>query len=156
VSDGFSLHPAWKQAEADLLADGLTYGSVISDKWLDAAMGVPKPATLHQAEAYMRARLTFRTHLFNSLLTNHMMMVNRVKSEGYVVVQPAQQTRIAMERRTAEMKHAITKMAREVSHVDVTQLTDAQRAENTNAQAKIGMLRSMVRKQLKLDAPPPP
>jgi len=68
---------------------------------------------------------------------------------GYSAVPPEQQTRTALAMRTKEVKSALSKLAREISHVNLDKLNDAQRQENADAQAKLGSLRSMVRKQLK-------
>ena len=144
-----TLYPAWRQAEADLLAQGVTYGSLITREWLDAAFGIREPRTIAEAERAQLVRLSQTQALRDSLLQNHRMMLRPTKGVGFTVVPADQQTRVAMDDRTREVKSALSKLAREISHVDLTKLDDAQRKENTDAQAKLGALRSMFRKALK-------
>lgn len=145
---GPRLYPAWRQAEADLLRNGLTFGSLITDEWLNDAFGLKPAKTIAEHE---RNQLVFLSHsqaLFDSLLENHRMMVTRVRGAGYSVLPPERQTPHAMRRRVKEVKAALRKLTREVSFVKTEALNDGQRKENADALAKIGSLRSMVRKQI--------
>lgn len=144
------LFPAWRQAEADLIAQGVTFGGLITDEWLREAFGVKEPKTIADAQRNDLVMLRQTECLRESLLENRNMMLRRVQGVGYTVVMPQQQTKLAVEDRTREVKSALRKMAREISHVEVAALDDAQRKENVDAQAKLGQLRSMFRKQLKL------
>lgn len=147
--DAPKLYPAWRQAEADLLASGLAHGSLITQEWLDAAFGLKPPKTIAEAERVQLVRLRQTQALRESLLENHRMMLRPVKGVGFTVIPPDQQTRVAVADRTREVKAAMVKLAREISHVDTSKLTDDQRKENTDAQAKLGALRAMFRKALK-------
>lgn len=142
------LYPAWRQAEADLLATGVTYGSLISDEWLDHAFGITAPQSIAEAERAQLVRLSQIEALRESLLANHNMMLTRVRGVGFTVVPPELQTKTAMQMRTKEVRVALQKLAREISHVNTSLLTDDQRKENTDAQAKLGVLRTMFRKRL--------
>jgi hypothetical protein len=147
------LYPAWRQAEADLIAQGVTYGSLITDDWLRAAFGITEPTTIAQAQRNDLVMLRQTECLRESLLETRKMMLRRVQGVGCTVVPPDQQTKLAMEDRTREVKNALRKLAREISHVDHSKLNDAQRKENTDAQAKLGALRGLVRKRLANDEP---
>lgn len=142
------LFPAWRQAELDLIAQGVTYGSLITDEWLREAFGVGEPKTIADAQRNDLIMLQQTQALRDSLLESRNMMLRRVQGVGFSVVPPDQQTRVAMEDRTREVRNALRKLAREVSHVDRSRLTDDQRKENADAQAKIGALRGMVRRKL--------
>jgi hypothetical protein len=143
------LYPAWRQAEVDLIAAGLAYGSLITDEWLDAAFGIKPPQTIAEAERAQLVRLSQRESLRESLLENHSMLLSRVTGVGYSVVPPELQTKVAVEQRTKEIRAALHKLAREISFVNTALLSDEQRKENSDAQAKLGGLRSLFRKQLK-------
>jgi hypothetical protein len=147
------LYPAWRQAEVDLIAQGVTYGSLISDDWLRAAFGIKEPTTIAEAQRNDLVMLRQTECLRESLLETRNMMLRRVQGLGYTVVLPEQQTKLAMQDRTREVKNALRKLAREIAHVDHSKLTDAQRKENTDAQAKLGALRGLVRKRLASDEP---
>jgi hypothetical protein len=147
--DSTKLYPAWRQAERDLLASGFTYGSLVTQEWLDAAFGITEPKTIaeHQKRELVRLRQT--QELRDSLLENHRIMLAPVRGVGFTAVPPDQQTSTAWRHRTREVKAALQKLAREISHVDLDRLSDAQRQENADAQAKLGSLRALMRKQLK-------
>lgn len=143
------LYPAWRQAEKDLLAEGFTYGSLVTKEWLDQAFGIAPPKTIAEFQKAELVRLSQFEDLRLSLLENHRIFLAPVRGVGYTAVPPEKQTSTAVAIRTKEVKSALAKMAREISHVNLDLLNDAQRQENADAQAKLGALRSMVRKRLK-------
>lgn len=147
--DSTKLSPAWRQAEADLLASGLTYGSLIDHEWLDEAFGLKPAQTIAQHQRNELIRLRQMQDLQASLLENHKMMLTPVRGVGYSVVPPDKQTKIAMQRRGNEVRAALCKMAKELVNVNATLLNDTQRKENTDALAKLGQLRAMTRKKLR-------
>lgn len=143
------LSPAWRQAEKDLLNNGLTYGSIIEQEWLDCAFGIQPPQTISQYQRNELIRLRQMQDLAASLLENHKMLLTPVRGIGHTVAHPAQQTQLALNKRGKEVRAALAKMARELSHINGNLLTDAQRTENTDALAKLGQLRSITRKKLR-------
>lgn len=151
------LYPAWRQVEADLLARGLQDGEIISMDYLRAGFGVEDPRTLNGAEA-LRQHGVFNFSLGElsaSLLENHRIKLRLVDCVGYMVVPPGEQTRLSLRDRRAELNNALNRAVREVTYIRTETLTDEQRKENADAQAKFGMLRSMVKKKLPLDADKP-
>lgn len=142
------LFPAWRQLEKELLANGLTYGSLITDEKLREAFGTGNPNSIADVHRLELLHLGQMDALRDSLLVNRRMLLHRTRRIGYIVVPPEQQTRIAMGNRGREMKHALSKLAREISHINTDKLTVEQRRENADAIAKIGALRGMTRKQL--------
>lgn len=147
--DRTRLYPAWRQAEADLIAQGMTFGSIVTTEWLEAAFGLREARTISE---YQKNELVFLrqvTALRESLLETRKMMLVSEPGVGYRVVLPEEQTRMAMHVRTREIKNAMAKLLREVSNVDLSKLSDAQRKDNADALAKLGALRSTMRKQLK-------
>jgi len=143
------LYPAWRQAEADLIAQGLTHGSIVPREWLEAAFGLKPARTISEHEKNELVFLRQITALRDALLEGRKMMLVTEPGVGYRVALPEEQTKMSMHLRTKEVKAAMAKMLREVTHVDQSRLTDDQRKENSDALAKLGALRSVVRKQLK-------
>ena len=143
------LYPAWRQAEADLIASGLGYGSIITEDFLRSAFGLREPKTIAEYQQNSLVYLRQITALRESLLEGHKMLLVAESGVGFRVAMPEEQTRLSMHQRTKEVKAAIQKMVREVTNVQTSLLTDEQRKENADALAKMGSLRSMVRKQLK-------
>lgn len=148
IADETKLYPAWRQAEAEILASGATYGSIIDAQWLDAALGIQPATTIAEYQRNELIRLRQVTMLKESLLEGHKMMLVSEPGVGYRVVTPAEQTRRAMHTRTREVKSAMAKLLREVTHVDRGRLSDEQRRENSDALAKLGSLRVMMRQRL--------
>lgn len=145
------LYPPWRQAEADLLAQGLKDGSVIPMQWLRDAFGITEAATLADHD---RNRMLFNSQIGElkaGLLENHRIDLRLVEGVGYMVIPPDQQTSRAMKDRGDEMARLLDKLQRQVTYVRTEALTDAQRAENADACAKVGALVSMSRKHLALE-----
>lgn len=147
---GLKLYPAWRQVEADLLAQGLQDGATIPMDYLRAGFGVKDPRDLNGLEA-MQHQMQFNFaigELCESLLENHRIKLRLVEGVGYMVIPPGEQTRLALKDRGAEVVNALNKLARETSFIRVEQLTEDERKANADAQAKVGALRAMVRKRL--------
>lgn len=145
------LYPAWRQAEADLLARGMHDGEVISMAWLKAAFGITDATDVAQHD---RNRMLFNAQIGElkaSLLEGHMIDLRVVDGVGYMVMPPDQQTGRAMADRGAEVTRALCQLMRQITYVRSELLTDEQRKQNADAQAKVGQLMSMTRK--KLEAP---
>ena len=148
------LYPAWRQVETDLLAAGLRDGETIPMDYLRAGFGVQDPRTMTDGAEVLRQQALFNFalgELSASLLENHCIKLRLVECVGYMVVPPADQTRLAMKDRGAEMVNALAKAEREVKYVRTDALTDAERKENADALARLVQVRSMTRKKL---APP--
>ena len=93
-------------------------------------------------------RLRQFTELRESLLEKHQLMLRALPGIGYTVVPPELQTATALKDRTREVRRAITKLAQELGHTKLDALTEAQRQENVDAQAKVGALASLLRRKL--------
>lgn len=145
------LYPAWRQVEADLLAAGLTDGQTIAMDYLRAGLGVSDPRDLTDGNEVLRQQAHFNFamgSLKESLLTNHRILLRLVEGVGYMVVPANEQTRLTLKDRGAEIANALSRAVAEVSFVRTEQLTDAERKENADAQAKLGALRALTRKRL--------
>ena len=149
--DGTKLYPAWRQAEASLVASGLAYGSIITSEWMDEALGIKPALTIPEYQRNELVRLRQLSALRDSLLEGRKMMLVAESGVGYRVVTPEEQTRLSTHTRTKQLRSAMAKMLREVSNVDTARLNDDQRKENVDALAKLGGLRSIFRKRLRFE-----
>jgi len=143
------MFPPWKQAEHELLQDDIKPGQIITTEWLEERFGIKPATTIAQHDKNKLVFLRQFSDLRDSLLENHRLMLRAVIGIGYTVVQPENQTAVALKDRTAEVRRAMVKLAREISHVRTEQLSDEQRKENTDAIAKVGALRGLIRKRLR-------
>jgi hypothetical protein len=146
-----TLYPAWREAEKKLLAAKVEFGAIISRAWLDEVLGIKPPKTVREVRDSDIERLQQITALRDSLLKNHCMMLDPIPGEGYKIVRPEEQTKVAMRKRSKEMKRAIKGLTAELTHVRTDLLSTEQRAENSNAIAKVGALKALSRKQLRLE-----
>lgn len=149
-SDKVKLYPAWKQVEADLIASGVQDGATISMDYLRNALGLQDPRELMGEDA-LREQSQFNFamgELKASLLTNHRIALRLVPAVGYMVVPPADQTKLAIKDNGAEVLNALRRAVQSVSHVRTDALSDEQRKENADAQAKLITLSTFARKRL--------
>lgn len=143
-----ALYPPWRQAERDLLARGLAAGAVIEVEWLHQAFGIRRAETIAQHKKNELLFLQQFDQLRTSLLERHNIMLRAVHGVGYAVIPPERQTDVAMKDRQREIKAAMRKLASEVSHIALDQLTDEQRKANADARARVAGMGAMFRKRL--------
>jgi hypothetical protein len=146
----FKLYPAWRQVQAELIAGGLSDGSIITDEYLMQAFGLQPPTTIAEAERN-RGLFNFQAgQLRDGLLRDNCIMLQRVPNIGYVVIPPGEQTSVAMRDGSADIMRAFERAAAQVHYVRVDALTEDERKENANAAAKLGALGTILRKRLAL------
>lgn len=144
-----SKFPLWKQAIENFLKLNLKPGDVISKNWLMTEFGIPKPVTAEDLQAasleFMKAMNAFR----ETLLEEHLIDLKSVHGQGYQVVPPHQQTRLALTSRLRNVASELNKMHRSIAFVDLSKLNDAERKENADGLAKAAAIKSMFsRRQL--------
>lgn len=140
------LSPPWKHALQVLIEQGLKNGDVIRKEALVELLGLRAPIT---AEDQVRFQLDFMqqfTDLREELLEEHRIALRTMYGESsYEVVPPSAQTELAVSDGMKEIRRSIRKTARMLAFVRHEELTDEQRKQNADAQAKTAMLASMVR-----------
>jgi hypothetical protein len=144
----FALFPEWKQAVKDFLDGGFKEGDVITKEWLEEHFSMPalkEPMTLAEFQARQFAWLRNTDSFRSTLLETHQIALQTIPGDGYRVVPPAEQTAIAQAKFEREATKAYRRAALTLKNVQVDKLTDAQRKENTDAIAKLSMLRGMQR-----------
>lgn len=142
-----SLYPAWKQAVRVLLDEGLTFGSTVTRKRLAALCQVKPPVDVEDVRRYDLELLTCITEIKDTLLTAHCMLLVSDNKGAYVVIAPESQTQYAVDVGIKSIGREMKKMAMAVSFTKTELLTDAERAKNADAQAKISMLAGMLKVQ---------
>lgn len=156
-------YPPWKAALARFLDErrkcNFQPGDVISDEWLYSAMGMEMPDDEWKMGRATKARLAFLKQfdsLRAALLREHQIDLVRDIGEGYHVVPPAEQTKVAYHDGIADVRKALGRLSERLTNVDHAQLTNEQRRENAEALAKLSMLETMRRRARRLPAPEPP
>ncbi len=140
-----TLFPAWKQAVKVLLDEGLTFGSTITRKRLADLCQVKPPESIEDVRRYDLELLTCITEIKDVLLTAHCMLLVTDNKGAYVVIAPESQTQYAVDNGIKAIGREMKKMSMAVSFTKTELLSDADRAKNADAQAKISMLAGMVK-----------
>jgi hypothetical protein len=148
--DRFQLSPPWKHALKTLLQRGLPYGSVIERAELVALFGMREPVTAEDQRRFDFEWLEHFEPLRSELLEEHRLHLRTLWGKGaYEVTEPEKQTGLAMQEGAHDLRKALRRMARTLAFVRHEELTEEQRAQNADAQAKAAMLAGMLRKHLK-------
>lgn len=147
--DQTTLYPAWKQAVKVLLDEGITYGSTVSRKRLADLCQVRPPESIEDVRRHDLELLTCITEIKDVLLTAHCMLLVSDNKGSFVVIAPESQTQYAVDTGIRSIGKEMKKMAMAVSFTRTELLSDADRAKNADAQAKISMLAGMLKVQNK-------
>lgn len=140
------LSPAWKHALSVLLDRGLEDGKIIRKEELSELFGLRKPVTAAEQERYQLDFMQHFNELREELLEEHRIALRTIFGEGaYEVVPPADQTELAVKDGMRDLKRSMRKMTRTLAFVRHEELTDEQRKQNADAQAKAAMLAGMIR-----------
>jgi hypothetical protein len=144
------LSPPWKHALATLLNRGMPYGMVITKSELVQLFGLRDPVTADDERKFQLDYLAQFSELRDELLEEHRLYLRTVWGDGaYEVTPPSQQTERAFAEGTRELRRVIRKMARGIAFVRHEELTDQERADNADKQAKAAAIAGMMRKQIK-------
>lgn len=144
-----TLFPAWKQAVKVLLDEGITYGSVIERKRLADLCQIRPPESVADVRRHDLELLQCITAIKDVMLTAHCMLMVADHKGSFVVIAPESQTQYAVDTGVKAISREVKKMAMAVSFTRTELLSDAERAKNADAQAKISMLAGMMKVQNK-------
>lgn len=145
-----TLLPEWRQAIKDFIAQGFEPGNVVTHAWLETHFGME---SLDDDQALTAIEFQERQFVWlknidafrAELLEKHQIFLSNVHGEGYRVVPPEEQTGVAQDKFEGAAKKAYRTAAVTMKNVKLNELTDEQRKENTDAIAKLSMLRGMQR-----------
>lgn len=116
---------------------GFTYGSVIPKSWFDHHLEIPEPETVADVQKSQILYASLMGELRAALLVTKKMALRTKTGVGQEVIHPGEQTEWAM----AEVKNSIAReleKARDrLCYVNFGSLTDEERRENMDAQAKL-------------------
>lgn len=138
------LDPSWRHALQQLLAEGLTFGSTVTRERIGQMCRLEKGTDYTSMRKYDLKLLGIVHHMREELLHEHRMLLVTDNNQGYEIVHPHEQTSYAIEQGVKGLKKAYSQMAERIAYVRVDLLTDQQRRENMDAQAKVGALGAML------------
>jgi hypothetical protein len=142
----FRLSPPWKHAAAVLLERGLHNGAIVTKAELIALFGLRAPQTAEEQERFQLDFMQQFTELRDELLEEHRIALRTLHGErAYEVIPPQMQTDHAVAEGMRDLKRSVRKMTRTLAFIRHEELTDEQRKQNADAQAKAAMLAGMLR-----------
>lgn len=147
------LHPAWKNAAAELFSGKYAYGDIVPHEELQAVLGLPKPTGKIEVEQYENWRLSLLSQvdaLTDFLLEEKHICLRTVIGEGYMLVKPADQTSFAVKQGQKGLKSALQKMGRRLSFIDRTALSSEQAKDNADALARLSFLQQQVKRSRRI------
>lgn len=141
----------WRVALPKFLAAGFSPGDLIKHEWFFEALGIVQPKDCTEAQTALKSQLVYCrevSELRRELLEEHQIALRNVLGEGYEIVHPHEQTAWAEERVKAELGKAARTARARLTNVQFDQLTDTQKKENLDAQARLSFFRKEARKAL--------
>lgn len=146
--EDITLFPAWRQAVKDFTDAGISDGDILPHSWLEERFGMVQldeneamtPSEFQDRQfAWLRNLEAFRAEL----LEKHQIFLSSIPGRGYRVVPVREQTAVAQEKFEKEAKKAYRRAATTLKHVRMDELSEAERKENSDAIARLAMLRGM-------------
>jgi hypothetical protein len=143
------LDPAWRQAVRDCMAC-FGYGDIIAMEWLRSKFEIDFSGTMTAAEYQERCFmfLSSMDGFRDELLFRHKMALKNIRGEGYLIIRPADHTDFAIQEAAKLIARGLRKGADILENTDFTQLSSDELRKNSDAQAKLGSLRSLSKEKL--------
>lgn len=137
-SEKISVQAAQKVAEKG-------YGTIVTHEYLRSLLRCDPPpfGTHDDFIAYSFELLQAVDSLKTELLHTHRILLRNLRGSGYQLVEPSQQTTIAMERFVDSFHRAIRRAGEELEYINHSLLNQEERQKNTEAKAKIASARSL-------------
>lgn len=143
--------PAWKDAVGVFLAAGFEPGQVIDHRWFLDQFGLLSPADCPDYTTSREAQLAYMLNiegLKRELLEEYQIALRSVPGKGYEVVAPQEQTEWAEGCLRNELRKAMHTSQTRLVNLRLDELTDTQKKQNLDAQAKLSFFRKQARKAL--------
>lgn len=144
MSEEVKLFPAWKQAIKSLIDGGITFGSRVTRAEIVRLCEIRPAENIEDVQRFNLEVLACVSEIKETLLTAHSMLMVSDHQGGFIIVQPRDQTRIAVESGIKAISREMKRMAMGATFVRSDLLTDEERSRNADAQAKISRLADML------------
>lgn len=144
MSEDIKLFPSWKQAVKSLVDGGITFGSRITRAEIVGLCEIKPADSIEDVQRFNLEVLQCISEIKETLLTAHSMLMVSDHQGGYLIVQPRDQTRIAVESGLKAISREMKRMAMGTAFIRADMLTSEERSKNADAQAKISRLADML------------
>lgn len=149
-ADDIKVDPIWRQAAREAV-DTFDYGQLIPHEWIRQHLEISTregKMTLAQHRKLDFELLRKMDGFRDALLYEHKRYLTSVRSIGYKIIEPPDQTAAAMGRLSADLRRGVKKALDALIYIDETALSIEHHRENAEAKAKVAWLRTVGAKQI--------
>lgn len=134
---------------AAYIAEKYEYEQVIPMREFDALLDVtlPTTGTLKEIQAAQMTRMTVIDRVAVELLKGHNLMLQNVRAEGYKLVDPQTQVKVAVAQSGLKIKKELVKAQRRITHVRTDELSPEKKREQEDALAKLAGIGRMLKEK---------
>jgi hypothetical protein len=128
------------------------YGEVITLKWLYKAFGIEMPTPMtpkHVSDKRQWDFFSMFENCRNALRENYSMHLHNIRGEGYLIVEPQNQTSVAEKNGKEKIGKEIDRCKSIIEHVNYGRLNEDQKRENRDALCRVTKLQGFFRRTLK-------
>lgn len=139
--------PAWldraiKMYDKESRADG----DMLSHDWIKFALDIRTPRTLEEVEESQWVLLTRIDAFRDYLLVDRKIALQNVRGQGYRIVPPAEQARVAVEESMRLVKKGLEKGDKLMTHTRISSLTQDEQKRHTDAHLRLCGIADLMRR----------
>jgi hypothetical protein len=140
--------PEWLQNAINIFErDAIKDGDTLSHQWIKFALQVPETKALSDADR-LQWMLLSRVEAFKDwMLENRQIALHNVRGEGYLVVPPRDQARLAAEESMRLVKKGLQKGDKLLTNVRLAELSADEKKRHTDTQIRLTGIGGMLRKE---------
>jgi len=146
------VHPVWKQAAREAIQE-FRYGDIIPLEWIRSRLEIYTPSQHERMTLQQHRELSFdllrKVEEFKrTMLEDHTCLLMSVRSQGYRLVEPPQQTDAALQRFVSDFHKSWHKAMAAMMHINADALSLDDMRGNTEAKLKLAYLKKMTAAQI--------
>jgi hypothetical protein len=124
-------------------------GDILTHDWIKYALQIPEPKNLSEAERIQWLAMG-RVEAFKDwLLENRNIAIKSVRGQGYYIVPPRDQARVACQESMKMVSKGLRKGHRMLQHTRIDQLNDDEKRRHTDAEVRMSGITGMIKRQKK-------
>jgi len=141
-------HTSWLDRAARLYDEGgHKDGDILSHEWIKYAIDIPEPKSLQDVDRIQWVMLTRMDAFRDWLLTERKTALQSVRGEGYWIVPPSEQARVAAVDCMKQVKRGLRNADKVLTHVRLAEMDDDARRRHTDTQIRISGIGQMMKRQ---------
>jgi hypothetical protein len=145
-----SNQPTWLQnAINEFNSSNHKDGDILTHDWIKYALQIPEPKNLSEAERIQWLAMG-RVEAFKDwLLESRNIAIKSVRGQGYYIVPPRDQARVACQESMKMVSKGLRKGHRMLQHTRIDQLNDDEKRRHTDAEVRMSGITGMIKRQKK-------